>query len=131
MSEIRKVIKLGEVQSWQRYGDRKSGDDTEWKTLISEEVNGSKDLLFGICRLQPGGTHLSHCHKKESELYYVIKGRAKVTIDEMEVDADAGTAIYMPAGTTHKVVNDGNETWIAAYAYNFPSSKKLTYEWTE
>jgi mannose-6-phosphate isomerase-like protein (cupin superfamily) len=47
-----------------------------------------------LARLLPGEVHLLHYHKRETEIYYVIQGRAKMRIDVEEIDAASGTAIY-------------------------------------
>jgi mannose-6-phosphate isomerase-like protein (cupin superfamily) len=39
----------------------------------------------------------------------VLSGRAKVTVDDEEIDATPGTAIYIPVASKHKILNDGGE----------------------
>lgn len=129
LKKIKRVIRLEDVGEWRGYGSRKPEDDTRWKTLVSKEVNGSRDLLFGLARLLPGEAHLLHYHERETEIYYVVQGRAKITIDGEKIDAMPGMAIYMEPGTRHKVVNNGEEPFLFLYVFNFPSN--LSCEWLE
>ena len=131
MSEVKRVIREKDMP-WMKYGERKADDDTQFKVLTSYELNGSRDLMFGICKWEPGEKHLMHYHEIESEIYYVLKGRAKITVDDDVIDAEPGTTIYMPPGTKHKVVNDGDETCVCIWLYNFPGyPEKITYKWLE
>ena len=95
-------------------------DKTEIRYLISEQI--SPDLSFGIAKLESGGVHLLHHHRKEAEVYYIIKGRAKVILNTEQVEVCPGTAIYLPPELRHKIVNTGNESLVLAWAYNIPMS---------
>ena len=119
--KIKRVIRLEDIPEWASYGSRKPDDPTRWKTLVSEEANGSKDLWFGLARLLPGEVHLLHYHKRETEIYYVVQGRAKITIDSEEIDTTPGTTIYIEPGTKHEVVNNGQEPLLFLCIFNFPS----------
>ncbi len=82
-------------------------DDGRWKSLIDKE-KGSKDLFLGIGWLKPGEIHLLHHHTNASEFYYILEGTATVTSGDEVQKVRAGTAIYIPAGDEHRIVNDGN-----------------------
>lgn len=122
-TEVKYVVSEDEVkwlyfktispQAWPR-------DKCRSKVLISEEM-GSKDIHLGIGELDLGEKHLLHHHEKESEFYYVLEGRAKVILDDLEIDATKGIAIYIPAGMKHAIVNDGNECFRFLYGFNYPS----------
>jgi mannose-6-phosphate isomerase-like protein (cupin superfamily) len=122
-NEVKYVVKEDEVrwlyfktispQAWPR-------DKCRSKVLISDET-GSKDLHLGVGELDPGEKHILHHHEKESEFYYVLEGRAKVIVDDLEIDATKGTAIYIPAGAKHAIVTEGNKCFRFLYGFNYPS----------
>jgi oxalate decarboxylase/phosphoglucose isomerase-like protein (cupin superfamily) len=105
-------------------------DDIEWsyspnpkdqgraKTVISRELNNSDDLRVGLGWLEPDQVHILHHHTNASEFYYILIGSAKITVGDQVVDARAGTAVYIPAGDGHKIVNDGAQTLVVLFGYN-------------
>ena len=92
-------------------------DDGVFKSLINKE-NGSKDIVLGIGWLKPGEVHLLHHHTTASEFYYVLKGSASITSGEEVQQVYSGTAVYIPAGDSHKIVNNGEETLEILFGYN-------------
>jgi len=124
MSAKGKVIRLEDIP-WRRNDDPR--DWLYFKRLIWEET-GSKEFCVGIGELNPGRTLGLHHHVDDAEFYYVISGRAKVTVEDLEIDATPGTAIYIPPSPTHKLVNDGDEKFILIYGLNAPTRR---YVWDE
>lgn len=51
-------------------------------------------------------------HQKRSEHWYVIKGRAKVTLDGFEITINVGESIDIPKFSWHRVMNSDNENLI-------------------
>lgn len=117
--KLRKVIRLEDVE-WRYNKDGNIKDQGKYKVLISEETNGSKDLYLGIGWLAPREVHILHHHPDASEFYYILAGSGKVTVGEQVVEAGPGTAIYIPSGDKHKIVNDGKQTMVVLFAYNRP-----------
>jgi mannose-6-phosphate isomerase-like protein (cupin superfamily) len=93
-------------------------DKIRFKPLITEGI--SQDLYFGIAELDPRETHQLHHHDEESELYYILKGTAKVQLNEECTEVGPGTAVYIPAKMKHAITNIGNETLVFVWAYNIP-----------
>jgi mannose-6-phosphate isomerase-like protein (cupin superfamily) len=77
--------------------------------LLGASTVGSKDVNFGLARIAPGEYHLRHHHPKGSEWYFILSGTGIVHLNDDRVRARPGTAIYIPAGTIHAVLNDGEE----------------------
>jgi mannose-6-phosphate isomerase-like protein (cupin superfamily) len=103
-------------------------DRVRWKTLISEELTGSKDLLFGVAELDPGDAHGLHDHPDSAELYYVLQGSARVVLGDEEFDASPGTAVYTPARTKHEIRNTGTETLVFVWAFNKGSAEPDSWD---
>ena len=116
-----------------RYNDvpwRRNDDPRDWlnfKRLIWEET-GSKELCVGVGELDPGRVLGLHHHVGDAEFYYVLSGRATVTVGDEEIDATPGTAIYIPPSAKHKIVNDGREKFVMVYGLNAPTRR---YVWDE
>ena len=69
---------------------------------------GSKQLDFHINVLKPGtGPGPYHYHSNAENLYFVLEGLAKVTIEGREVVAGAGEAVLILPGEKHDVENVG------------------------
>ncbi|MGQ9680601.1 MAG: cupin domain-containing protein [Candidatus Bathyarchaeia archaeon] len=119
-----KAIRLEDVP-WRRVED--SRDWLRHKRLIWEET-GSKELCVGLGELDPGRWLGLHHHENIAEFYYAISGRAKVTVEDEEIDAREGTAIYIPPSAKHKIVNDGEEKFVFIYGLNASSRP---YVWDE
>jgi mannose-6-phosphate isomerase-like protein (cupin superfamily) len=69
-----------------------------------------------------------HHHVGDAEFYYVLSGRAKVTVGDLEVDASPGTAIYIPESAPHMIENDGDENFVMVYGLNAPTRR---FVWDE
>ncbi|NIN52877.1 MAG: cupin domain-containing protein [Nitrososphaeria archaeon] len=59
--------------------------------------------------LQPGLSYEPHIHDDHEELYYVIKGRGKIRVDNDINEFCDGDLIYIPVGSEHEITNEGSE----------------------
>jgi mannose-6-phosphate isomerase-like protein (cupin superfamily) len=57
----------------------------------------------------PGAGAAPHVHSREDELFLVVRGHYRFRHGDEEVDAPAGTTIYMPKGVPHTFRNIGDE----------------------
>jgi mannose-6-phosphate isomerase-like protein (cupin superfamily) len=119
-----KVIRYDDVP-WRRNDDPR--DWLNFKRLIWEET-GSKELCVGVGELDPGRVLGLHHHVGDAEFYYVLSGRATITVEEKEINATPGTAIYIPPSAKHKILNDGKEKFVMVYGLNAPTRR---YVWDE
>ncbi len=56
------------------------------------------------------GQRLSYqTHRKRAEHWMIVGGRARVTIDEREVNLSEGQAIDIPRGAAHRIANPGKD----------------------
>lgn len=51
-------------------------------------------------------------HQKRSELWQVIEGQGKVTLDENEIQVNNGALVQIPATTIHRIENTGDENLV-------------------
>lgn len=59
------------------------------------------DLSAGVYRLPAGGTDPQSPHT-EDEVYYVLSGRARITVGEEERAVRAGSVVYVPKSVPHR-----------------------------
>jgi len=81
------------------------GDEGLYTWLVNDRLSGSSDVSVGLARMLPGQRHLRHQHPTASEFFFVIKGRCKFELAGTVVSGDSGTALYVPAGTSHALWN--------------------------
>ncbi|MFL6139250.1 MAG: cupin domain-containing protein [Frankiaceae bacterium] len=81
-----------------------------FEALTRRRVDGGRPYLeflrvdsmsAGIYALPSGGVDGQRPHD-EDEVYVVVRGTARVTIDGQTSDVGPGTTIYVPAGVPHK-----------------------------
>lgn len=129
MKKISRFTHIDELE-YMRNADMPGGDPRDQgvaKHLISEET-GSTDISLGIGWLKPGEVHILHHHPKASEFYYIIEGSSEITVDDEVEQVRPGSAVYMPVGAKHKIVNNTDKTCVILFGYNYP---KYTSIWDE
>ncbi len=84
-----------------------AGDHTVLRELLhpaKQPLALGYSLAHGT--LAPGGR--SKCHRlTSSEVYYIIAGRGRLTIDGSVVPVEAGSAVYVPPGGKQSLENTG------------------------
>jgi mannose-6-phosphate isomerase-like protein (cupin superfamily) len=63
----------------------------------------------GLNCLEPSQTQAVHAHEGADKFYFVLEGRGKFLIGDLEQEAAAGILVVAPAGVPHGVTNSGNE----------------------
>tara|TARA_Y100000593_G_C4249340_1_gene306337 strand:- start:548 stop:940 length:393 start_codon:yes stop_codon:yes gene_type:complete len=49
-----------------------------------------------------------HTHNGQEEVYFFIKGKGKMTIDDITFEVKEGDVILIPDGAYHRVINDSH-----------------------
>ncbi|TMF86239.1 MAG: cupin domain-containing protein [Chloroflexi bacterium] len=99
--------------------------------LIARYVNGAEEFDFGVYELAENEYHPLHYHPAGAEFYYVIEGSCLVTVDDEMVEASAGTAVYLPAGTPHAVRTRAGETMTMVYGFSSGDFRDVGTTWLE
>jgi mannose-6-phosphate isomerase-like protein (cupin superfamily) len=91
-------------------------DQNEIEPQFEERPWGSFTILDGgqdykVKRLEvlPGRRLSYQRHEHRSEHWFVVRGTAKVTLNGEEILVSAGSAIDVPVGTAHRVMNPDRE----------------------
>ena len=83
--------------------------------LLSGQVIGTTNDAFVIAEWRdaggpPGPPRLiapRHIHHSDDEAWYVLEGILRVQVGTSEVEAAAGSAVFVPRGTAHTYWNPG------------------------
>lgn len=80
---------------------------------------GEKELVAQMCvdrlgkimrgHLEPGASIGYHKHEGDSEVIYLLTGKARVLYDDTTLELLPGKAHYCPMGHSHSLINDGPE----------------------
>lgn len=84
-----------------------AGDHTVLRELLhpaKQSLALGYSLAHGM--LAPGGRSKWH-RLASSEVYYIIAGRGRLTVDDSVVDVEAGSVIYVPPGGRQSLENGG------------------------
>ncbi|MGY1741469.1 MULTISPECIES: cupin domain-containing protein [unclassified Blastococcus] len=85
--------------------NRRRGGDI--RVLLSPASVGSTAGFMGTLTLEPGEVVREHWHPYSEEFLYCHSGDALVTLDGEERRLAAGSAVHIPIGVRHRIVNDG------------------------
>jgi mannose-6-phosphate isomerase-like protein (cupin superfamily) len=80
------------------------------KHIFEQQELKGKCRLFATITLEPGCSIGPHPHDSEEEVYYILKGRAKVVDDGEERELQPGDAVLTGGGASHSIANIGEET---------------------
>ncbi len=59
--------------------------------------------------MKPGGRLSYQYHHKRSEVWTVVSGTARITLDDISKDYSIGEVAEIPQGVKHRVENTGSE----------------------
>jgi mannose-6-phosphate isomerase-like protein (cupin superfamily) len=82
------------------------------RELMHPDRHGTMHLSFAQAAVEPGCATAAHQHKKSAEIYHVIQGKGKMTLDEEQFPIGPGDTVYIAPGRCHRVENTGWETLI-------------------
>lgn len=60
--------------------------------------------------VKPGGRLSYQYHHKRSEVWTIVKGKARITLDDGDTEYSAGDVIEIPLKAKHRIMNIGQET---------------------
>lgn len=80
------------------------------KSLINcdEELNG-KGRVFAHTTVSPHSGIGYHVHNGDTEIYYVLSGKAKYNDNGTLTTIESGDVTFTPSGTGHGIENDSDE----------------------
>lgn len=100
-----------------------------WRTLFSGDRTPTAALTTGVAELAPGGWLGLHRHAP-AEIYYVLEGRGIVTLDGVEHEVSAGSAVFIPGNVEHGSRNTGDAPLRVLYAFAADSFAEVEYRFS-
>ena len=82
----------------------KGGEETFFARFAGD---ASCKILYG--RLPAGATIGLHTHEDTAEIIFFLSGTGKMLLDGEEETIGAGLCHYCPKGSTHSMINEGDE----------------------
>src|SRR4051794_37446835 len=103
MSEMgRHVVRIRDVPYWLA----PTPDKRRFRGLVEPVRTGSGGLAAGTLILPPAQEQASSArHPNTEEIYYVIRGRGQIELAGEFHPIEAGTLVYVPRDTDHRLVN--------------------------
>ncbi len=82
-------------------------DERPWGnyTVLDDDAPDHKVKRMVV---HPGKRLSYQRHAKRSEHWFIVSGKALVTLDGAEVELEAGEAIDIPCGSAHRIANPGD-----------------------
>jgi mannose-6-phosphate isomerase-like protein (cupin superfamily) len=110
------------VESW---SDRPESV-LSWKTLVGRPEGGTDSLTCGVATFAPGGQLEPHRHA-QSEVYYVTEGSGRVWVADAPFEVRAGSCVFIPGNTLHRVENTGDCDLRLFYTFATPAFTDVHY----
>ena len=82
---------------------------SHWSPHSIAELNGQQVIIAKV-----KGNFVWHSHKKEDELFYVIKGKLNMEFRDKTKEILQGEMIIVPKGVEHRPSSE-EETWILLF----------------
>jgi len=87
-------------------------DDTRLRELLNP-LHDKRDAKLGYslahATVKSKRSTLPHRIKTSSEVYYLLKGRGIMHIDDKTAETGPGDTVYIPPGSVQYIENTGNE----------------------
>lgn len=77
-----------------------------------EVLSDGPDHKVKRMTVYPGQRLSVQRHKYRAEHWFIVKGRAVVTLNGTNLSFESGEAVDIPAGSTHRVMNAGAENLV-------------------
>ena len=85
-------------------------DGSEIRELLAHRNSSIRNQSLAEARLPPGASTQLHHHPQTEEIYYMLSGQGRMTIESETRDVGPGDAIAIPPGAVHTISNSGTET---------------------
>jgi quercetin dioxygenase-like cupin family protein len=89
------------------------------RVLVSEHTVTGNRTAMGYSVFTPGLITADMSHEAE-ELAFVVSGSGLIRLEDGELRAAVGQALFIPAGVWHTVVNDSAEDLTMVFAFASP-----------
>ncbi len=84
-----------------------TADGSEIRELLAHRNSCIRNQSLAEARLAPGQSTAPHFHRRTEEIYYLLEGEGRMTIDSESRDVRVGDAVAISPGAVHTIVNTG------------------------
>jgi mannose-6-phosphate isomerase-like protein (cupin superfamily)/glycosyltransferase A (GT-A) superfamily protein (DUF2064 family) len=84
-------------------------DGSTIREIFHPHHTGAKNQSFAEATVAPGEKTREHHHAESEEIYYLLKGRGRVSVGGEVREVGPSTAVLIPPGTKHSIENSGTE----------------------
>jgi quercetin dioxygenase-like cupin family protein len=88
--------------------NRRRGGDV--RSVLTPTTVGCTSGFMGTAELAAGEVVTEHYHPYSEEFLFVVAGGLIVRLDDVEHRVEAGSGVFIPIGTRHRLYNDGEDT---------------------
>lgn len=83
-------------------------DGSRIRELLNVANSAVRHQSLAEATLPPGGASTEHYHPRAEEIYYILRGQARMRLAGEDRTAAPGDAILIPPGQRHKIWNTGD-----------------------
>jgi len=84
-----------------------TADGSTIRELLASRNSAIRNQSLAEARLAPGKATTPHHHAVTEEIYYILSGRAMMTLGGDSREVGPGDAIAIPPGVRHTILNTG------------------------
>lgn len=77
--------------------------------LTKEDLVAGRVQMVNWSKLPGGKSFEKHYHEDMEEVFVILSGRARITVNGEEAPLDKGDAVVIPIGKVHQMANLGSE----------------------
>ena len=82
-------------------------DSSEIREILAPWNSSLNNQSLAEAKVAPGKATEEHYHPLSEEVYYILRGKGRVTIEGEVREVKAGDGIAIPAGSKHHIENFG------------------------
>ena len=71
--------------------------------FAKQDLFSGQSLFLGLNCFEPGQVHASHVHTGADKFYYIVSGRARITVGKETHEVVGGMLVWAPAEVEHGV----------------------------
>ncbi|MBL7209311.1 MAG: cupin domain-containing protein [Dehalococcoidia bacterium] len=84
-------------------------DSAEIKEILAPTNSSLANQSLAEAKVMPGRCTQEHFHPKAEEIYYILRGKGKMTIEDETRDVRKGDGIAICPGQKHRISNTGDD----------------------
>lgn len=82
-------------------------DASETREILAPRNSSIKNQSLAEARVAPGQTTEEHYHARSEEIYYILRGKGRMWLENDSKEVQAGDGIAILPGKKHRIENTG------------------------